>query len=362
MAISHNAGTAPLIIHLRLAGGPNYCDLLPFLRPIEARANCSACRAEPIVVIMFKKLCRQGGNPFPAPRFSFFAEDRGPCKSEAMTNSQVTKKYSVGVARGGFLNAIADQSPRVLATLRSDVFPHFARLFEIRQTRARKLRVSKGLADGVSANLLEYGPEQLVLHRVSKEELRRYLNDPAASPQISWSRDLVEAVDPNRILVRDKLAKWGAIWRLTDEWVYDTALNTMTRWLTRPSLPNVWDLVHHWGIAPKDEPPSLTIHEEWWFEPWNQFQSRIQDQIDAFRSTIEAYHRRVGFDREAVGNKPYHPVWLALFQVERKSPDSIRAWHKDKYGVQLAESAVTKGYTRLASRIGLTLRTKLPHS
>jgi hypothetical protein len=108
----------------------------------------------------------------------------------------------------------------------------------------------------------------------------------------------------------------------------------------------------------KDAPPPFTIHEEWWFEPWDQFNKRIGNQIATYKRAIDAYHATHGFDPDALGNSPHHSEWLALFQVGKQSPDKIRTWQERTHGEHFAESAITKGYTRLAKRISLRLRTK----
>src|ERR1035438_6565187 len=121
-------------------------------------------------------------------------------------------------------------------------------------------------------------------------------------------------------------------------------------------------------LSPRFKPPFFVdrkrrgriIREEWWFEPWAQFSKRIQTQISAYKLAVDDYHAHHGYDPEAVGNSPHHFEWLALFQVGRQSPIKIRDWHEKTHGEQLAESAITKGYTRLAKRIGLMLRTKYP--
>jgi hypothetical protein len=54
--------------------------------------------------------------------------------------------------------------------------------------------------DGMDSNLPTLTNQLLLMRRLLTDQLQicvRYFNDPAASQQISWSRDLVEAVDPN---------------------------------------------------------------------------------------------------------------------------------------------------------------------
>jgi hypothetical protein len=160
------------------------------------------------------------------------------------------------------------------------------------------------------------------------------------------------------VAIRDRLEQWGRLYNLDEEWIYDIALDTMMWWMTRPSWPNRWHNNHTWGINAIDAPPQLKIQEEWRFERWDQFNKRVLDQIAAFRREVCAYQALHLFDPEAIGNSPYHFDWLALFQVETRSPDKIRDWH-DPNG-KLDESAITKGYTRFARRIGLRLRTKYP--
>lgn len=274
------------------------------------------------------------------------------------TDRQPVGKYSTLVARDRFLKAVADHFPKVLDSLRHDVLPHFSDLFEIRPfSHAGRC----GTTYGVPRDFLEGPPEYCIIRSVSKEEIKDLMGGSAALLlRDSWSHGFAHTVDPNRIAVRHRLARWGKIWRLAEEWIYDIALDTMIWWITRPSWPNRWHHDRHWGITSKDVPPPLRIYEEWWFEPWSQFKSRIQSQIDAYKCSIDAYHARLQFDPEAIGNSPHHYVWLAKFQVGRESPSSIRDWHEKTHGERLAESAITKGYTRLASRICLTLRTKRP--
>jgi hypothetical protein len=176
-----------------------------------------------------------------------------------------------------------------------------------------------------------------------------------------WSQDFVDTNDSKKIVVRDLLEKWGRFGYLDEAWIYQIALDTMIWWLTHPSWPTKWQHGRWWGINMNDAPPPpLTIHEEWRFEPWGQFSRRIQSQIDAYKRSIDAYHAGHGFDPDAVGNSPHHFEWLVLFQLGRQSPDKIRAWQEKTHGERFAESAITKGYTRLAKRIGLRLRTKYP--
>jgi hypothetical protein len=288
--------------------------------------------------------------------------EKGSGKRGRTIQSQPTGKYSTQVARDRFLKAVANHFPKVLQALRLEVLPHFSSLFEIRQSPRTDIRAAgRAPTYGVAPNFRAGPPERYVMRRVPKEEIKRLTEDPLTLPwRHSWSRDFARAVDPKRIAVRDRLAKWGKIWRLHEEWIYDIALDTMMWWAARPSWPDMWHHDRHWGIASKDAPPALTICEEWWFEPWSQFESKIQSQIDTYKGTIDAYHARHGYDPESVGNSPHHYVWLALFQVGRKSPSSILVWHEKTHSKQLAESAITKGYTRLAGRIGLTLRTKSP--
>jgi hypothetical protein len=278
------------------------------------------------------------------------------------THNQPTEKYSILVARDRFLKAVADHFPKVLETLRRDVLPHFSSLFEIRPNPRMQLRPGGyGTTFGVPPDYAAGPPEQYIMVRATKEEIKRHIDDPAASLlRHSWSCEFAHAVDPKRIAVRDRLARWGKIWRLGEEWIYDIALDTMEWWTTRPSWPIRWHHNRHWGIDANDAPPALTIHEEWWFEPWAQFSKRIQTQISAYKLAVDDYHAHHGYDPEAVGNSPHHFEWLALFQVGRQSPIKIRDWHEKTHGEQLAESAITKGYTRLAKRIGLMLRTKYP--
>lgn len=305
-----------------------------------------------------------GALPHPAGGFSHPGETGIVEKGAMTTHSQPTEKYSTQVARDRFLKAVADHFPKVLEALRLEVLPLFSSLFEIRQSSRMDLRAGGyGTTYGVEPDFLEGPPERYVMSRVPKEEIKRLIDDAVPLPlRHSWSHEFARAVDPKRVAVRDRLARWGKTWKLPDEWIYDIALDTMTWWTARPSCPNMWHHTRHWGLTSKDEPPPLTIYEEWWFEPWSEFRSRIQSQLDAYKSAIDAYHVRLGFDPEAVGNSPHHYVWLALFQVGRESPNSIRVWHERTHGERLAESAITKGYTRLASRIGLTLRTKRPSS
>jgi|ERR1017187_547109 hypothetical protein len=278
------------------------------------------------------------------------------------TPNQPTEKYSTRVARDRFLKAVADHFPGVFEALRLEVLPYFSKLFRIWQPPRMKLRASESdTIYGVPPDFRVGPPEQYIMVPADKEQLKRLINDPSASLlSHSWSRDFADAVDPNRIAVRDQLAKWGKRWRLAEEWIYDITLDTMTWWTMRPSWPTRWHHTRNWGITSKDVPPPLKIYEEWWFEPWSEFKGRIQSQIDVYKTTIDAYHTRLGFDPDAVGNSPHHYEWLARFQVGRESPNAIRLWHEKVHGEQLAESAITKGYTRLARRIGLTLRTKRP--
>ena len=176
------------------------------------------------------------------------------------THRQPVGHYSTPVARDRFLKAVADHFPKVLDSLRLDVLPHFSNLFEIQQASRMELGAGQsGTTYGAPPDFLEGPPEYYVITRLSKEEIKDLIGDSAAFllPH-SWSREFAHAVDPNRIAVRDRLARWGRTGGLPRR-ITDIALNTMIWWLTRPSWPNRWHHNRHWGKTTKDAPPPLRV-------------------------------------------------------------------------------------------------------
>jgi len=117
--------------------------------------------------------------------------------------------------RFSFFYAVADHFPTVLEALRRDVLPHFSGLFEIRPNPRMQLHPGGyGTTFGVPPDYHAGPPEQYIMVRTTKEAIKRNIDDPAASLlRHSWSREFARAVDPKRIAVRDRLARWSKICR-----------------------------------------------------------------------------------------------------------------------------------------------------
>jgi hypothetical protein len=264
--------------------------------------------------------------------------------------------YATCVSRNLFLCVVAKHYPKVLARLRLDVLPLFSSLFEFRDFPDQGLNVGE----------TSYGIEWLFSRQPPVERVavitwgnERLWTKTLREAPPRWLDDFVDSADPKRATVRGAIQTWGRTCHLVEEWIYNAALDTLLRWIVRPKAAvDKWDCRIGYEIRPEHLPQPLEIKEQWLFEPWDKFYSKVQRQIATYKKTIEDLCASIGFDSETVRNSPHHYEWLAQFQVGCLSPGEIRRRHEAAYNQRLDESTITKGYTRLARRIGVTLRAK----
>jgi len=251
---------------------------------------------------------------------------------------------SVVAVRREFLNAVGRLVLHVLQDLRSHVLTCFQALFRIGVFPTDRDQSETGY---IITPAVPGGP---VVHALIR------WRDSNDVPR--WESEFANvAADPARAHVKNAVDRWGAKWNLTDPWILDAALDTLVCWLQHPANDD-----QNWHPRPNflsgdNLPPRLVINEAWWFQPWDDFHSRIQEKIAGFKVMIEDFCARTGYDPDArVHGRYYHYEWLALYQCKKLSPSAIQLWHKESHGEWVVESTITHAIESLAARIGLTKR------
>jgi hypothetical protein len=219
-----------------------------------------------------------------------------------------------------FLHAVRDMNPEVFDTLRCQVLPAFR----------SSLRVPI------------HGSTQVGWKQITQPPLDR------------WS-SLASSSDPDYQKAAHLISEWGERYHLTDEWILDRALEAILLWLTSPSLRTLQGEWILWSIYETEErldPKRLQIDEIWCFEqePWEQFERRITVKMEAYKSVVLEFCKRIGGEPASSKSNLRRFEWLALYQTQELSAEKVGK----RYSV--TKTHVEKATKELAVSIGLTLR------
>ena len=176
----------------------------------------------------------------------------------------------------------------------------------------------------------------------------------------SWSH--LQA-DSEREDLRITIQEWAIRFRITEEWILDSALETLLIYCSR-KRPQTW----YWrygakGFHPRFEP---SLEKNHWHPPrgggpetWEQFKKRMQAQfrlqLAGYRTIVET---RFGVGREERVHR--EAEWTARYQKGESVADIVQT-----IGIgRLAdpEQAIFRAIDRFAKGIGLKLRRRARRS
>jgi len=183
----------------------------------------------------------------------------------------------------------------------------------------------------------------------------------------SWDR---LQSDPERRTLLIGLQQWAERFRITEDWIFETALETLLIYYPRPGpldsmLPRVpkRDLNEPWlwryrpmGFHPRFKP--TFVGDFWyppqhgWSESWDDFKRRMESQLSTqliqYRHTVEtsfAIGKKETLQRDA--------EWTARYQ---RGDSAIDIAESKEWNVQDPEQAIFRAVSRFAKSIGLILR------
>lgn len=256
---------------------------------------------------------------------------------------------SVMANRYRFLGAVQELVPEVLADLERDVFPFFKALFrkEPSGEPGESFTPVWGDAGASVANLWTTWPSM----RAAMDRGEIWLGP-------SWALDVVGApFDSDRLKLKGAMENWARNYHLCSEAIEEDAFSTLCFWLVSPRPGRVWwPRGYYRTMDEMANVPKLHIDDEWNFQSWLLVNKRLQEQISVYKSEIEKYCERIGFDLDRMRKDRVHHQWLALYQCRGMSPEKIRDWELKHHQRTIDPTAVTHAIETLAKKIGLERR------
>jgi hypothetical protein len=171
----------------------------------------------------------------------------------------------------------------------------------------------------------------------------------------SWER---LQSDPDRKKLLDAIKEWGARFRVTETWIFEAALYTLSIYCSQSGgKPDEWI----WRYKPSGFHPIFTpeLEQNYWYptsggwpEDWKTFRRRMarqfNAQLSAYRRTVE---ERFGIGREMIDRDAQ---WTARYQkgetaIEIADAEGLR-------GYSDAEQTVFRAISEFAKTISLRLR------
>jgi hypothetical protein len=178
----------------------------------------------------------------------------------------------------------------------------------------------------------------------------------------SW--DHLRGEDEERLELLKALQDWAAQWRITEDWIIQTALDTLQGYSAYPNTPmsparpKGSDSAWFWMYAPRGPDPAFQPQLDYsklrgnvWYpqEDWKIFKTR---QLAHFAAQLEDYRREVERRFGARGNLTRDAEWTARYQKGETAIDI--AFDMKRY--RDSEQAVYRAVERFALTIGLNLR------
>lgn len=249
-----------------------------------------------------------------------------------------------------FLRAVQEHVPQVLADLNRNVLPLFRGLYR-------------------EGNLGEVGEIGTVVHGKSGEQIAMLcikwcsLADANKRGELwfypTWKADFLDIpLDGDRLKFKIAMENWAAKHHLCAEPILEDAFSTLCFWIGSPYGDRL-----HWlprGHSRSQEEmanaPKLHVNDVWAFEPWPLVKKRIDEQIAGYKSAVQEYCARIGFDLHRMRNSFEHHEWLALFQCKEMSPKKIQEWNQKHNHRQVDPSAISHAIDTMAKKVGLELR------
>jgi hypothetical protein len=184
----------------------------------------------------------------------------------------------------------------------------------------------------------------------------------------SWERT---EVDPERKTLIAALRQWAVRFRITEDWIFDAALETLITYFPRhegpldamlPTIPKrdpnePW----LWRYRPKGFHPRFkpAFEADFWYPPhhgwnesWDDFKHRMESQL----STQLIQYRRTVETSFAIGKKETlqrDAEWTARYQ---RGESAIEIAETKEWNIQDPEQAIFRAVSRFAQSIGLNLR------
>jgi hypothetical protein len=160
----------------------------------------------------------------------------------------------------------------------------------------------------------------------------------------------------------DAIRAWAVQFNLTDEWILDIAVTTLGAWVNEPEAIDqpTWhfpDILMLQPLNPTEKQFSFAASWDAPFESWQDFDPRIQRSFrkarDEFKEQVEGLLQSRGWQHPST-RQTEHFRWLALYQV--KTMSALQIFTKLKLNLAGGANTVSKGITKTAGLIGLTLR------
>ena len=180
--------------------------------------------------------------------------------------------------------------------------------------------------------------------------------------QINTTWDKIQH-DAKREDLLNGLQKWAARFRITEEWIFDAALETLMVYSPKtrapgapPSSERLWRCTPrgvHPLFAPKFDNAVWYPARHGWPEEWEAFRSRIESQ---FRSQLAEYRRmaELKFGTGKEQNIQRDARWTAKYQRGQTTIEIMQAeWPE---GFTDTEQVIYRAVDRFAKSIGLNLR------
>jgi hypothetical protein len=256
---------------------------------------------------------------------------------------------SVMANRYRFLWAVHELVPEVLADLERDVLPLYRALYREEPFGAAGESCTFVWDDaGTSSATLWITWPSL------KEATRR--GEIWTGP--SWTSDIRgRKLDSAGVQFRNAMEQWASAHHLCCEAIKEDAFSTLCFWLISPRVNRVW-LPR--GYSPTMDEitnvPRLHIGDAWDFQRWSIVEERLQKQILDYKSEVQKYCERIGFDLDRMRPSRRHHQWLALYQCRGLAPAKIRDWERKSHSRTVDSSAVRHAVRDLAQKIGLERR------
>jgi hypothetical protein len=258
----------------------------------------------------------------------------------------VSPRNSSSRAQGIFLHELAARTPEVLKYLRERVLPEYRSVYP--ETSAEK---SRGPRFQRVKNFVGW---------IFADEAPQIID--ADFPDIVLWRNvaLLEQGYPAISAIKKLVLSWAQEFRLTDDWLLDTAMQT----LYRMNKVSMLGRPHFWRFSGFDVPPlemdrTLTFVESGWdpnLQSWRQFRDSVvaafDDHLKQYRSEVEAFFKKAGWKPAREIRQRAHYTWLVMYQVKGWSPARIA----EKFAPGAEESTITHGVENAAKAAGVTLR------
>jgi hypothetical protein len=269
---------------------------------------------------------------------------------------RATHELPVWNNRRAFLEAVRHADAKVLQELKT-VIP----LMQEHDQRESEFEAEADADGGEPVPSSEEPRTKIPPIEITSEDLVKI--PPPLSLQ-AW-RHLQVSVDflfPESEPLLEAIHAWSVKYNLTNEWILDITVFTLFVWANVPQTIEqpTWHFPRIEMVSPLLHPEKQFCVADAWdapFEPWEAFDSRVQE---SFRKARSEYKKRIeGLLRSRGWHQPSvrqleHFRWLALYQVKRMS--AKRILQELSLNLENGENTVSKGITKAASLIGLTLR------